>query len=139
MESAFTYQILDEIIEMLDEKRIKINVGEHILYWGDCLEVMQSFEKESIDLIVTDPPYSLGYEFDNDSLSYDKQQEFMDLYCSQFFRILNLYGTICIFMSQEMSHYLYFVLKRNGFTWQNEVIWNRDGGQMPIKKLGICH
>ena len=31
------------------------------LYHGDCLEVMKKFEDNSIDLIVTDPPY--GYDF----------------------------------------------------------------------------
>ena len=28
---------------------------------GDCLEVMKGFEAESIDLIVTDPPYGLEF------------------------------------------------------------------------------
>jgi site-specific DNA-methyltransferase (adenine-specific) len=32
-------------------------IGNHTLYCGDCLEVMQDFEKESIDCIITDLPY----------------------------------------------------------------------------------
>lgn len=32
-----------------------------MLYHGDCLEVMRSFERESFDAIITDPPYELGF------------------------------------------------------------------------------
>jgi len=105
----------------------------------DCLKVIPHIPNGSIDLIVTDPPYSLGYEFANDKLSYEKQKEFMDCYCKEFYRVLKPNGTVVIFMSQEMSHYLYFVLKQLTFVWQNEIVWNRDGGQMPTKKLGVCH
>jgi len=31
------------------------------IYQGDCLEVMKEFPPESIDLLLTDPPY--GYSF----------------------------------------------------------------------------
>ena len=33
-----------------------------ILYSGDCLEIMKEFPKESIDLVLTDPPYSEKYK-----------------------------------------------------------------------------
>lgn len=109
------------------------------VYNCDCLELLKEIPNESIDTIITDPPYSLNYNFSNDDLSYKEQDIFMKQYCKSFFDVLKKNGTICIFMSQEMSHYLYFNCIENGFIWQNEVIWNRDGGQMPIKKFGICH
>ena len=31
------------------------------IYLGDCLELMKEIPSESIDLIVTDPPYGLAY------------------------------------------------------------------------------
>jgi len=30
------------------------------LYEGDCLDVMRGMESESVDLIITSPPYNLG-------------------------------------------------------------------------------
>jgi len=33
-----------------------------ILYKGDCLEIMKNFSKESVDLILTDPPYLINYK-----------------------------------------------------------------------------
>jgi DNA modification methylase len=38
-----------------------IQIGPHTLHHGDCLEVMATMEAESIDAIVTDPPYGLAF------------------------------------------------------------------------------
>lgn len=35
-----------------------MNNNEYELYLGDALEILQTIEKESIDLIVTSPPYA---------------------------------------------------------------------------------
>lgn len=106
---------------------------------GDCVKIMKHFPDGVIDFILTDPPYSLRYNFANDDLSYEQQKDFMNIYCKEFFRVLKSGGVVATFLSQEMSHYWFFISKNCGFTWQNEIIWNRDGGQMPTKKLGICH
>lgn len=34
------------------------------LYEGDCLEVMRSLPENSVDAVVTDPPYGLSREPD---------------------------------------------------------------------------
>ena len=40
-----------------------IKTDKYELYNGDCLEVMDKLiEDESIDLIVTDPPYLIDYQ-----------------------------------------------------------------------------
>jgi site-specific DNA-methyltransferase (adenine-specific) len=46
------------------------NIGEdsHKIFCGDCLEVMKQISDESVDLVVTSPPYGLlrdykGYSF----------------------------------------------------------------------------
>lgn len=114
-------------------------MDKNFIYHGDCLELMKQINDNSIDAIITDPPYSLGYDFDNDNLSYSDQSNFMKQYMREFYRVLKPNGTACIFMSQELTHYLYFAAIENKFTWQNEIVWNRDGGQMPTKKFGICH
>ena len=31
------------------------------LYWGDCRKVMKKFSENSVDTIITDPPYELGF------------------------------------------------------------------------------
>ncbi len=50
-------------------------MNKHILInqviCGDCLEVMKDIPDKSIDLVLTDPPYGVGYEYK----SYDDTQE----------------------------------------------------------------
>ena len=39
---------------------------------GDCLEELARMEEDSVDLVVTDPPYNIGKDYGNDS---DRQSE----------------------------------------------------------------
>ena len=45
--------------------------NEIIIYNNDCLQVMKQFDDKSFDLVLTDPPYGVGYEYD----SIDDTQE----------------------------------------------------------------
>ena len=44
---------------------------------GDCLELMKAIESETIDLIVTDPPYNLCKDYGNDS-DRRSREEYLD-------------------------------------------------------------
>jgi len=55
---------------------------------GDCLEVMKNIPEDSIDLIVTDPPYGIKYaNWDNKIIDISKES----------YRVLKLNGSIVIF------------------------------------------
>ena len=46
------------------------------IYEGDCIEVLKKLDKDSIDSIVTDPPYGIGFmgkEWDNFKQSYQRK------------------------------------------------------------------
>lgn len=65
------------------------------LYNGDCLKLLKRLPDESVDLIVTSPPYCMGkaYEDPHDDIETFKKQHrsiFNDLY-----RILKPKGSIC--------------------------------------------
>ena len=47
---------------------------EQKIIQGDCLEVMKTFPDKSFDLVLTDPPYNVGYAYDihKDNLSSDE-------------------------------------------------------------------
>jgi DNA modification methylase len=50
---------------------------ENQIIQGDCLEVMRGMEDKSVDLILTDPPYGIGKDFENDDLNDDKLYDFL--------------------------------------------------------------
>lgn len=49
---------------------------EYKIYNKDCLELLDTIEENSIDSIVTDPPYELkfmGKDWDNAGISFNKE------------------------------------------------------------------
>ena len=48
------------------------------IYCGDCLEIMPLMEPESVDLVLTDPPYGLGMRTVSGGTLRNTQTKFMD-------------------------------------------------------------
>lgn len=40
----------------------KVVIGDATLYLGDCLEVLPTIERSSVDLLLTDPPYGVNFK-----------------------------------------------------------------------------
>jgi len=47
------------------------------IYHGDCLEIMKSITP--VDVIITDPPYNIGYYYDNYNDNIDEDEYFSNL------------------------------------------------------------
>ena len=52
--------------------KLKKSLGK--IHHGDCLKGLQTLTKESVDLAFADPPFNIGYEYDeyDDQLEADK-------------------------------------------------------------------
>ena len=58
---------------MENPSRIEANGQTAILYLGDCLDILDTLEENSIDAIITDPPYELGFmgkKWDNTGIAF---------------------------------------------------------------------
>jgi len=75
---------------------------ENKVICGDCIKIMPELEDESIDLIVTSPPYNIGMEYDNyaDKISWEKYYEWCGEWLKEIYRILKKDGRFCL------NHYL---------------------------------
>ena len=64
------------------------------LYHGDCMEFLQAMPDESVQLVVTSPPYNIGKEYEDvlDIEVYKTQQRKVIEQC---IRILKPEGSIC--------------------------------------------
>lgn len=76
-------------------KEINYSQGQLKLYNNDCLQVFSSLNTESIDLIVTSPPYCMGKEYENVSDDIDSFTKLNKkaIYESQ--RVLKKGGSLC--------------------------------------------
>ena len=72
---------------------------------GDCINEMSKFPENSIDLVVTSPPYNVGIEYDshNDRMTMDEYWEFTKQWLTESYRTLKVGGRICVNIPYEVN------------------------------------
>lgn len=113
-------------------------MSEVKLYKGDCVEVMKSLPSNSVDLIVTDPPYRVtskgcsgtmsGYwaeDRTNKGKIFDNNDTDIEDYIDGFYRILKD-GTHCYIMCNQLNlpHFLEMIGKSE-FKYVKCLIWDK--------------
>lgn len=92
------------------------------LYNGDCLEVMKNIEDESIDLIVTDPPYGINYQTfrtKSQKIINDDNLLWVEKFTQECSRILKRGNHIYCFVDIEYSPEFILGFRKNGFKIRN--------------------
>jgi site-specific DNA-methyltransferase (adenine-specific) len=76
-----------------------------ILYNGDCLEVLNTFDDESIDLMITSPPYNVGIDYDSwdDKMKLDEYIFFIKKTLSTLKKKLKKCGRFAINIPYEVK------------------------------------
>ena len=107
------------------------------LFHGDCLSKMMTLDNESIDLVVTDPPYLMDFQsgqrrksdqFDKIAGDVDGHDLIKD-YFSECNRILKNNTHIYSFCSWHHVGFFKQEFERQ-FTLKNILVWNKLGGGM---------
>lgn len=111
----------------------RTDVSEDVtLYQGDCRDVMCALEPESVDAIVTDPPYLLefmGKAFDRQhkgmlgSNPGQKMYAWHLTWAEHAFRVLKPGGYIIAFGGDRTFHRLYSAIEDVGFQPRHTVAW----------------
>ena len=103
------------------DKELKIELN-----YADAIDDLKSIKSESVDLIVTDPPYNLAknYGTSSDNLSFEQYLEFSKQWLFEAKRILKPTGTIYVFMGMQYISYIYQILdKELGFIFNSWITW----------------
>ena len=101
------------------------------LYNDDCLKVLPTIPDNSIDLILTDPPYGMDYQSNRRKIKYDKIKndsnidDWLNICLKQFSRILKDNSHCYIFCS---FHYLtkFIDYAKEFFELKNILIWEKN-------------
>ena len=74
------------------------------IYNMDCIEGLRLIDDESIDLIVTSPPYNIGIDYDSyiDYIPWKDYLSWCRSWLTECYRVLKPDGRICI------NHYILF-------------------------------
>ena len=103
------------------------------LYFGDCREQLKLIEENSIDLIVTSPPYADQRVKTYGGIHPDKYVEWFLPISEQLLRVLKPTGTFILnikekVVAKERSTYvieLILAMRKQGWLWTEEYIWHK--------------
>jgi DNA modification methylase len=104
------------------------------ILFGDCLDVMKSFQSNSIDLIVTSPPYADARKHTYGGVSPDDYVEWFTPRAEQIYRILKPTGSLILNLKekavngQRHTYILDLILALKNecnFRWVEEYIWHK--------------
>lgn len=109
---------------------------------GDSLKKLKEIETESVDLIVTDPPYNLSKDYGNtkDNMDFDEYLEWTKSWLTEVDRVLKKDGTIYIFMGVRYISYLYQILEKElGYNFNSWITWYYTQGIGKTKGFSPRH
>jgi site-specific DNA-methyltransferase (adenine-specific) len=107
---------------------VKINSAE--LINADCLQYVASLPDNSIDLIVTDPPYFKVKPngWDNQWNGDADYLRWLDMCLAQFWRVLKPAGSIYLFSGHRLAADIE-IMMRERFKVLNHIIWAKPSGR----------
>ena len=100
---------------------------------GDCQEVLRDFPNNSINLIVTSPPYADRRKHTYGGMSPEKYVEWFLPRSEQFLRVLKPDGTFILNIKEKVEKgerhtfviELILALRKQGWLWTEEFIWHK--------------
>jgi len=96
-----------------------------MLLKGNCLETLKTLDTASVDSIVTDPPYELGFmgkSWDNSGIAYNQ-----DLW-AECLRVLKPGGHLLAFSGSRTYHRMVVAIEDSGFEIRDQIMWLYGSG-----------
>jgi DNA modification methylase len=92
---------------------------------GDCVEIMRSLPANSVDSIVTDPPYELGFmgkSWDSTGIAYSVRM------WDEALRVLKPGGHLLAFSGSRTYHRMACAIEDAGFEIRDQIMWVYGSG-----------
>ena len=92
---------------------------------GDCIEQMRQLEPNSVDSIVTDPPYELGFmgkSWDSTGIAYSVKM------WDEALRVLKPGGHLLAFSGSRTYHRMAVAIEDAGFEIRDQIMWVYGSG-----------
>ncbi|MBH9662032.1 DNA-methyltransferase [Burkholderia multivorans] len=102
-----------------------ITIGDAALHLGDCRDVLKTIADASIDAIVTDPPYELGFmgrEWDRSGVANDVSV------WAECLRVLKPGGHLLAFSGSRTYHRMACAIEDAGFELRDQIMWIYGSG-----------
>lgn len=108
------------------------------IYHMDCLEGLKKIPDNSVDLIISDPPYNKKVE-KWDSFSLESYIKFIRLSIKEYKRILSPKGSVFMYNQQPMASFMFQELYAE-LLFVDEIVWHyKNGGGNAKNKPKNAH
>ena len=123
-------------------------MAEAVLLLGDCRERLQAVETESVDLIVTSPPYANQRSNTYGGIKPDEYVEWFLPIADQLYRVLKPSGTFILNIKEPAVKgerhtcviELVLEMRKRGWLWTEEFVWHKKNsypGKWPNRFRGF--
>jgi len=123
------------------------------IYNGDCLEFLKTIPDESIDLIVTSPPYCMGKAYEDPKDDLNTFREAHERIFDEIYRVLKVNGSLCWQVGYHVSdkcvvpldYIVYGVFEERSkdkdypLILRNRIIWTFGHGLNSTKRFSGRH
>lgn len=112
---------------------------------GDCIETMATWPEASLDLIFADPPYNIGYNYDqyDDQRSYEDYVQWTCDWIDGCARLLKPSGSFYVLIGDEYAAETRMHLRKlehdGKLLMRNWIIWHYTFGQNTLAKFNRSH
>jgi len=105
------------------------DIPKNEIIHGDCIEEMKKLDENSVDAIVTDPPYGLAFMSKKwDKFSPREFQEFSEKWGKEALRVLKSGGYLLAFSGTRTYHRMVVGLEDAGFEIKDTLAWLYGSG-----------
>lgn len=133
---------IDEGWELMSQEEMEESCGERIiLHNSDCYETLKGLADNSVDAIITDPPYDIGFM----GKGWDKKSLITNVdFWKECLRVLKHGGHLLAFGHSRTSHRMVSAVEDAGFEIRDTIMWiygsgfpkSHNVGKAVDKKLG---
>ena len=116
--------------------------ADAVLFEGDCSTLLADIPSESVDLVITSPPYNVGKSYEK-STALDKYLQHHEPVIAELVRVLSSTGSLCWQVGNyvhkgevfPLDIYFYDLFKRQGLKLRNRIIWRFNHGLHASKRF----
>src|SRR3954470_10523416 len=112
------------------------------IHQGDCIELMKEIETSTIDLVFADPPFNIGYEYDeyHDDQDADEYVAWSRGWIAEVYRVLKPGGTFWLSIGDDFAAELKVAAEHQvGFHTRSWVVWYYTFGVNCTRKFSRSH
>ncbi|MDP2513684.1 site-specific DNA-methyltransferase [Photobacterium damselae subsp. piscicida] len=117
----------------MPQKKNKLEINESLIFNANCLDILKNIQTDSINLIVTSPPYANQRKSTYGGIHPNKYVEWFMPISKELLRVLKPTGFFILNIKEKVVNgerhtyvmELIIALRKQGWLWTDEYIWHK--------------